>query len=255
MKGCFSTIVIIGFILFGFAQACSNSFSTTSSYASGRDVYGLLASDYDKNGWAVANGKWVSNPRQGASIKYSRSQVIATSSGTITGTVIQNNTTANPYRNFASIRETYPILERVAKELEYSDISALRNSFSRYRSLASGQYWIEDGYKFYSNQALFDYKIQKAQNWGSRNDQTGDGHINCQDYAELFYKYAMGQGYHVRYIVNSGLNHAFNSVNVNGSWIPIEPQAAENNGLEKSPLLSSRWPNYNPYYDSIKKEN
>ena len=66
-------------------------------------------------------------------------------------------------------------------------------------------------------------------------------------------KYALEEGYHVRYISNSNLNHAFNGVNVNGSWIEIEPQSAES-GLNRSPLVSNRFPNYNPAYNTTKKQ-
>lgn len=218
-----------------------------------RDKYGLLASDYDKNGWALVNGKWVSNPREGALIKYSGGQVVATSSKKITNTVIQNNQTAKAYRDFSSIRETYPILERVARDLEYSDIQALRESHNRYEPLPKNHFYEVDGKRFYTQQDFFNYEIQKAKSWGSKNDQNGDGEINCMDYAELFYKYALEEGYHVRYISNNNLNHAFNGVKVSGSWITIEPQAAEG-GLDRSPLVSNRLPNYNSSYDIIRKQ-
>jgi hypothetical protein len=260
------SLIVIGFIIVlylfnndfkfwvnGTANSLSNSLNMVSSNGSSRDKYGLLASDYDKNGWAKVNGKWVSNPREGASIKYSGGQVIATSSKKITNTVIQNNSTAKPYRNFSTIEETYPILERVAKNLQYSDIPALYESFKRWEPLPAGWYYDYDGRKFYSQQALFDYKIQLAKSWGSKNDQNGDGEINCSDYAELFYKYALEEGYHVRFIINDKLNHAFNAVNVNGFWIAIEPQSAES-GLNRSPLMSTRWPNYYPSYDVVKKQ-
>jgi hypothetical protein len=216
-----------------------------------RDKYGLLISDYDKNGWAKVRGEWVSNPRDGALIVYSNG--IATSS-TRVGSVVQNNSSVNPYRNFSSMRETYPILERVARDLEYSDIPALWDSFNQYKPLRDGYYLELDGYKFYDHQAYFEYKIQRAKAWGSRNDLTGDDVINCQDYAELFYRYASEAGYHVRYVTNDGLNHAFNAVNINGSWITIEPQAAEDKGLDKSPRMSEHWENYDPSYDTIRKQ-
>jgi hypothetical protein len=264
-RGNILPIIIVGGIVLYFANdnlkiwvngvvnSVLNKVHNFSSKDSGRDKYGLLASDYDKNGWAIANGKWVSNPRENATIRYSGDQVIATSSSIITSTVIQNNSTAKPYRNFSSIRETYPILERVARDLDYSDIQALYNSYKTWKPLPSGYFYTVDGKKFYSQQALLDYKIQKARNWGSRNDQNGDGRINCSDYAELFYKYALEEGYHVRFIINSNLNHAFNGVNINGSWITIEPQAAES-GLDRSPLESNRFPDYNSSYDTIKKQ-
>ncbi|GHV72949.1 hypothetical protein AGMMS49940_02510 [Spirochaetia bacterium] len=264
MKNLLSIIIVGGIILYfvnaGFkfwinetANSILVSLGINLSNDSGRDKYGLLASDYDKNGWAIANGKWVSNPREGASIRYSGGRVIATSSKRITSTIIENNSTAKPYRNFSSLRETYPLLQKVARDLQYSDIQALYDSFKNYDPLPQNHFYTIDGKKFYSNQALFDYKIQQARSWGNKNDQNGDGEINCMDYAELFYKYALEEGYHVRYISNSNLNHAFNGVNVNGSWITIEPQAAES-GLDRSPLVSNRFPNYNPSYDTIKKQ-
>jgi DNA-binding beta-propeller fold protein YncE len=95
------SLIVIGFIIVlylsnndfkfwvnGTANSLLNSLNKISSNGSGRDKYGLLASDYDKNGWAKVNGKWVSNPREGASIKYSGGQVIATSSKRITNTVL-----------------------------------------------------------------------------------------------------------------------------------------------------------------------
>jgi hypothetical protein len=212
---------------------------------SGRDKYGLLASDYDRNGWARINGKWVSNPRKGAVIKYSGGQVISNSSQNATNTKIDNS---------SSLAEIYPILERVARELEYSDIPALQESFKSYDPLPINHFYELDGKKFYSQQDYFNYKVQKAKAWGGKNDQNNDGKINCQDYAELFYKYASEAGYHVRYISNSRLNHAFNGINIKGTWVAIEPQAAEG-GLNKSPLVSARFPAYNPAYDIIKKQN
>jgi hypothetical protein len=228
-----------------------SAIAVPSSEFKNRDKYGLLASDYDVNGWAKVNGRWVSNPRANASVRYSARQIIATSSNKIS--VIENYSEAKPYRNFYSISETYHILERVAGDLQYSDIPALYDSFNKWEPLTAGWYYNYNGKKFYSQQALFDYKIQQAKSWGSKNDQNGDGEINCSDYAELFYKYALEEGYHVRYIINNKLNHAFNGVNVNGSWITIEPQAAES-GLDRSPLMSIRWTNYYPSYDVIKKQ-
>ena len=236
----------------GLAGKASNPKSASFSNDSGRDKYGLLASAYDKNGWAKVNGKWVSNPRAGATVKYAQSPVIATTSNAIRVTANNTTSNSNSYRNFNSIEETYPILERVARELQYSDIPAMQNSFRRWPALRQGNFYEYDGKRYYSQQALFDYKIQLARSWGSRNDQNGDGKINCQDYAELFYKHAKSEGYNVRYVSNSGLNHAFNSVNIIGTWVSIEPQAAEG-GLTKRPYLSNSFSNYNSAYDRIIK--
>jgi hypothetical protein len=258
-------LIVIGSIILYFANddfksrvnvIAKNIFGSPDIISSGEsdiDKYGLLASDYDKNGWAITNGKWVSNPRGGTTVRYRKSYVTATSSKKITNTVIQNNSGAKPYRNFSSIEEIYPILRRVARDLEYSDIQALQESHSRYSPLPENHYYAVDGKKFYTQQDLFNYQIQQAKSWGSKNDQNNDGEINCMDYAELFYKYTLNEGYHVRYMSNDNLNHAFNGVNVNGSWITIEPQAAES-GLDRSPLVSKRFPNYNPAYDIIKKQ-
>jgi len=253
------TVLICVCIISNINKTNDNKRVTTSTINQlNRDKYGLLASDYDRNGWAQVNGKWVSNPRKGAQINYSTEQVIATSSQNIImqnvkNTISQNNSNTR-FINFSSIEETYPILKRVARELDYSDIPALQESFKRYDPLLINHYYELDGKKFYSQQDFFNYKIQKAKTWGSKNDQNNDGKINCQDYSELFYKYASEAGYHVRYIINSRLNHAFNGVNINGTWVAIEPQAAED-GLNTSPLLSARFPAYNPSYDVVKKQN
>jgi hypothetical protein len=242
-----------------------------------KDVNGLSEENYDSNGWAYINGNWVSNPRPGAFIRYPDDQTIATASKPISNVVVDNKApnppkapnpskapdppkAPNPSRApdvpgyLSSIEDIYPLLIRVAEDLQYSDIPALQTSFNRYKPLAEGHFYEMDGKRFYSNQELFDFKIQLAQEWGSRNDQNGDGVINCEDYAELFFTYASSAGYPVRYITNSSLNHAFNQVKIQNEWISIEPQSAET-GLNRPPLESVRFPNYNPAYDVIRKEN
>jgi hypothetical protein len=233
----------------------SNNSSSNNSQET--DENGLYAENYDSNGWAYINGDWVSNPKPGAFVRYADAQSIATASKPISNVVVNNNVpkvSIEISRNLSSIEDTYPLLRKVAEDLQYSDLVALQASFSTYRALPAGHFYEIDGKRFYSNQDLFDYKIQKAKEWGSKNDQNGDGEINCQDYAELFYKYASDAGYPVRYIVNSGLNHAFNQVKIQNEWISIEPQSAET-GLNRPPLESVRFPAYNPRYDEIKKEN
>jgi hypothetical protein len=66
-------------VIAGIYYASKDSGKTTYS-APAKDKYGLLASDYDKNGWAKVRGEWVSNPRAGSLVKYSGGNVIATSS-------------------------------------------------------------------------------------------------------------------------------------------------------------------------------
>jgi hypothetical protein len=220
-----------------------------------RDENGLFSENYDLNGWAYVNGNWVSNPRPGAFVRYADAQRIATASKSILVWIDNNDTPTKDSRNFSSIEETYPLLRRVAEDLQYSDIEALQDSFRKYKPLPANHYYELDGKRFYSNQDLFDYEIQKATEWGNKNDQNNDGEINCVDYAELFYKYASDAGYHVRYISNSGLNHAFNQAKIQNEWVSIEPQSAEV-GLERRlPLESERFPDYNPMYDKIQKEN
>ena len=59
-------------------------------------------------------------------------------------------------------------------------------------------------------------------------DVDGDGLSNCIDAAVLFYQYYPDRS-KVRILQNknpnNGFNHLFNSVYIDGVWIPIEPQA------------------------------
>ena len=151
---------------------------------------------------------------------------------------------SNTFRYFTSIEETYQILEKVASELEYIDIWKPQST-ENILYLTKGNYYELDGRRFYSQMAFIDYLLQK-------NDQNGDSKINCRDYAELFYKYAQKEGFYVRIIGNSELEHAFNSVNINGTWVSIEPQAAEI-GLFVEPYLKNYFSNYDPVFDSIIK--
>lgn len=148
------------------------------------------------------------------------------------------------YRNFTSIEETYPILERVARELDYVEYVnnwTLKSSINTFPPLTQDIYYELDGRRFYSHMAFYDYYL-------SRYDQTKDGITNCLDYAVLFYKYARSEGYNVRIIGNDMLGHAFNSVNINGTWVSIEPQAAEIELLVE-PYLANHFTDYDPTYD------
>jgi len=92
------TIIIVVFILWNLAKS-NEERQIDNTNSLGRDKYGLLASDYDINGWAKVNGKWVSNPREGALIKYS-SQGIAGVTKTIS--------TSGLYQNFTSAAVNTP---------------------------------------------------------------------------------------------------------------------------------------------------
>ncbi|WP_461248456.1 hypothetical protein, partial [Treponema sp. R6D11] len=154
------TVIIVVCISVHFSKSNEHKQKNASAMliSFGRDKYGLLASDYDKNGWAKVNGKWVSNPRNDASVKYSNDQYTTTSSNT--------GSTHSVTGNFTSIEEIYPILERVANELQYSDIPALQKSFNNWKPLSPNSFYEYNGLKFYSQQSLMDYKLQQARDWG-----------------------------------------------------------------------------------------
>ena len=92
--------------------------STSAQRSSTRDKYGLLASDYDRNGWAKANGKWVSNPREGAIVRYSSNQGTATthqSARTVTSSSVNRHLSEN-----TNIERT---LHRVADNWKKTDVN------------------------------------------------------------------------------------------------------------------------------------
>jgi len=70
-----------------------------------------------------------------------------------------------------------------------------------------------------------------AQKWNST-DVNRDGLYNCIDAAVLFYQHYPDRS-KVTIIINvnsnTGMNHLFNAVLINGSWIAIEPQAYATN--------------------------
>jgi uncharacterized protein YgiM (DUF1202 family) len=63
----------------------------------------------------------------------------------------------------------------------------------------------------------------------NKRDMNGNGKSNCEDAAIMFYMYYAGDKKDVRIMVNNNaktdMNHAFNSVMINGVWRTIEPQA------------------------------
>ena len=94
-----------------------------------------------------------------------------------------------------------------------------------------------------------------AQKWKTT-DVNRDGLYNCIDAAVLFYKY-----YPVRdkiaIIINvnpkTGMNHLFNAVLINGTWIAIEPQAYATN--HKSYWMKDVWGNqYDNSYNRVATE-
>jgi len=86
--------------------------SALAKRISARDKYGLLASDYDRNGWAKTNGKWVSNPRDGAVVRYSSNQ------STVTTSSVNRNLSEN-----TNIERT---LRRVADNWKKNDVNGDR---------------------------------------------------------------------------------------------------------------------------------
>lgn len=112
------TVIIVVFVSHLIEKAEGGRYNnkravSTSQNNSGRDQYGLLASDYDRNGWAKVNGRWVSNPRAGAVVRYSNASLPKTAS-TVTNTVNNRNS------QHANIERT---LWRVAENWERNDVN------------------------------------------------------------------------------------------------------------------------------------
>jgi len=129
-----------------------------------------------------------------------------------------------------------PILREVADELDYNDTSD---------TALSG--WINS--KYISDEQL-GREIRRMGATPTKNDQNGDGKINCTDYAILFYKKAKALNIPVRIMSNSKLNHAFNAVQrVNNEWETIEPQAMDNKNGKI--IMKNVWgKDYDPSYDT-----
>jgi len=79
-------------------------------------------------------------------------------------------------------------------------------------------------------------------------DTNGDGLVNCIDAAVLFYQYYPVRS-EVKIILNynreTGMNHLFNSVSVDGRWFTVEPQAYYNG--ERKYWMIDYW---DSYYDA-----
>ncbi|MCL2208965.1 MAG: hypothetical protein FWC19_10115 [Treponema sp.] len=91
-----------------------------------------------------------------------------------------------------------------------------------------------------------------AEKWKST-DVNRDGLYNCIDAAVLFYQYYPDRS-KVSIIINvnpkTGMNHLFNAVLINGSWIAIEPQAYATN--HRSYWMKDIWGNqYDNSYNSV----
>jgi len=94
-----------------------------------------------------------------------------------------------------------------------------------------------------------------AQKWKTT-DVNKDGLYNCIDAAVLFYKYYPVRD-RVAIIINvnprTGMNHLFNAVLINGTWIAIEPQAYATN--HRSYLMRDVWGNqYDNSYNRVATE-
>jgi len=99
-------------------QYSSYNSSSSVQRSSTRDIHGLLASDYDRNGWAKVNGKWVSNPREGAIVRYANNQVTTTTQS-VTRTVTSSSVNSHLSEN-ANIERT---LRRVAENWKRTDVN------------------------------------------------------------------------------------------------------------------------------------
>jgi len=91
---------------------------------------------------------------------------------------------------------------------------------------------------------------------GKITDVNGDGLYNCIDAAVLFYKYYPIRD-RVAIIINvnprTGMNHLFNAVLINGTWIAIEPQAYATN--HRSYRMKDVWGNqYDNSYNRVATE-
>jgi len=79
-----------------------------------------------------------------------------------------------------------------------------------------------------SQYANIDQTIRVVSQKYKNTDVNKDGLYNCIDAAVLFYQY-YPERTKVSIIINvnpnTGMNHLFNAVLINGSWIGIEPQA------------------------------
>jgi hypothetical protein len=123
-----------------------------------------------------------------------------------------------------------PILITIENTLKYNDVGGIRN-------------WI---FSETVSDSQLGSEIRKMRNTKTVNDQNGDDIINCEDFAILFFKLAKAQGYDVKIISNSKLNHSFNAVRrLNGTWETIEPQAGAGGRI----IMRNAWKNYDPAYD------
>jgi hypothetical protein len=91
-----------------------------------------------------------------------------------------------------------------------------------------------------------------SQKW-ERTDVNRDGLYNCIDAAVLFYKHYPDRS-KASIIINvnpkTGMNHLFNAVLINGSWIAIEPQAYATN--HRSYWMKDVWGNkYDNTYNRV----
>jgi hypothetical protein len=87
---------------------------------------------------------------------------------------------------------------------------------------------------------MVQYAVQETRR--NIRDMSGDGLINCQDYAILFERYYPG----ARIIYNPLIGptgHLYNRITVGGEYVYIEPQAPEGKWL-----MEEAWANW----DSVK---
>lgn len=104
-----------------------------------------------------------------------------------------------------------------------------------------------------SQHANIEYTLNIVSEKWKRTDVNRDGLHNCIDAAVLFYKHYPEKS-RVAIIINvnlkTGMNHLFNAVLINGSWISVEPQAYATN--HSSYWMKDIWGDqYNNTYNRV----
>jgi hypothetical protein len=123
-----------------------------------------------------------------------------------------------------------PILEEISKTLNYNDVDGIKN-------------WV---FSETISDSRLGSEIRKMRSIKTVNDQNDDGIINCQDFAILFYKLAVAEGFDVKIMSNSELTHAFNAVRrIDDTWETIEPQAGKGGKI----IMKNAWKNYDSTFD------
>jgi hypothetical protein len=97
----------------------------------------------------------------------------------------------------------------------------------------------------------YNYAIRKSSGLYRQVDVNGDGLNNCIDAAVTFYKY-YGDKSKVQIVhntnPNTGLNHLFNRIWVDGRWVDVEPQTLSGGGMRVE-WIENGVQRYDPAYN------